>query len=50
MTDARVATGHGWNNAALEAFFVSLKTDRIKTLIYKNRDLEQRTYAERSSR
>lgn len=39
MTDARVAKGNGWNNA-----------DRVKTLIDKNRDLEQRTYAERSSR
>ncbi len=31
--------GNCWDNAVVEAFFASLKKERIKKLIYKNRDL-----------
>ena len=31
--------GNCWDNAVIEAFFASLKKERIKKLIYKNRDL-----------
>ena len=29
----------GYDNAVMESFFASLKKERIKKLIYKNRDL-----------
>jgi putative transposase len=31
--------GNCWDNAVVESFFASLKKERIKKLIYKNRDL-----------
>jgi putative transposase len=31
--------GHCWDNAVVESFFSSLKKERIKKQIYKNRDL-----------
>ncbi|VFS14986.1 integrase catalytic subunit [Enterobacter cancerogenus] len=31
--------GNGWDNAAAESFFSSLKKERIRKRIYKTRDL-----------
>jgi len=31
--------GNCWDNAVVESFFSSLKKERIKKLIYKNRDV-----------
>lgn len=31
-------SGNVWNNAAMESFFSSLKTERIKSKVYRTRD------------
>lgn len=38
--------GNCWDNAVAEAFFASLKKERIKKLIYKNRDLAKADVAD----
>lgn len=38
--------GNCWDNAVAEAFFASLKKERVKKLIYKNRDLAKADVAD----
>jgi putative transposase len=38
--------GNCWDNAVVESFFSSLKKERIKKQIYKNRDLATKDVAD----
>jgi len=42
--------GNCWDNAVAESFFSSLKNERIKKHMYKNRELTPRTFSITSSR
>ena len=42
--------GNCWDNAVAEAFFSSLKKERITKLIYKTRELQSRTLRTTSAR
>jgi putative transposase len=38
ITCSMSRAGHVWDNAAMESFFSSLKTERVRKRVYRNRD------------